>query len=312
MLHYDAWQGIKALAEYNSKQASHARVSLLFYLAMRASSEYIWGSLENIAADNALSKEACGRLMRDLENVGAIELTPHHEIPPHIRAMIETSYALKPAKKVWRVTGTFCIEDVTYQYLYKGDGASNVGKPNNPNIGNSKYWKSQPNIIEIKDKEDKEEKITTLSDAHASGEETQLPTAKPKRTVISRKSPEYIAIEAAVQSKIYHGGSLDMQGGTICSYLVIKQITPTMVEKFVLWWKAKYPNADVPRQIQREKGTDNFQGKFVSRLEEWLLTTQAKTKAPTPGSEAPPSPVLPVLSAETIAANVAMLKGGAK
>lgn len=114
----------------------------------------------------------------------------------------------------------------------------------------------------------------TLPDTKASDGEISKPIA----TKVSRTSPEYKALEAVVKAQIYRGASLDFQAGAMIQYLVIQQATPEKLAKFIGWWRLTYPTAEIPRQIQRIAKTDNFQGKFVTRWEEWQLKFKPKPK----------------------------------
>lgn len=148
-----------------------------------------------------------------------------------------------------------------------------------------------------------------LDSLEESQKENPLPDAKasdvPTATKVSTKSPEYKAIEAAIKAKVYNGGSLDMQGGILCQYLVIQKATPETLQKFIQWWRGQFPNAAVPRQIQRTKGADTFQGKFVTRWEEWQIAIKPKPK---PIREAPPP--LPELGDSQRRAQADLLRKG--
>lgn len=140
----------------------------------------------------------------------------------------------------------------------------------------------------------------TLPDAEASDSDTPKPSA----TKVPRNSSEYKALETVVQRVIYKGASLDFQGGTLIQFLVIQKATPDTLIKFVNWWKEQYRNADVPRQIQRIAKTDNFQGKFVTRWEEWQLQFKPKPKP----EEKPIVDPLPNLTDEERRAMLATLR----
>lgn len=119
---FDAWKGFEPLIKYNSKRGSHARVVVLMTIALVSSSGYFWDEIAKLAEATALSRGEAGRIIKDLEAVGAIVLVPHREIPPHIRKLIEVRYPLPPNKKVWRVTGSYTIADQTYKYEWTGSG----------------------------------------------------------------------------------------------------------------------------------------------------------------------------------------------
>lgn len=202
MLDFMAYKGIKALAQYNSKKASHARVLTLFYVSMRAATGYFWGEIENMANDLALSRTETGRFMRELESCGALELISHSKLPPHIRQKIQKDYDLKPAKKVWRVTGNFVIAGTTYIYEGSGNGGAptneikgeqspNVGISNILNVGISKCQDSQHNSLNIeeKDKKEKEDSLSTPANAVSMGAAETSSTIQPE----PQAQPEPIA-----------------------------------------------------------------------------------------------------------------------
>lgn len=274
---FTAWEGFKPLAEFNSQRASHARIVILIYIALRSSSGYFWGEIKTVADDTSLTRGEAGRLIKDLENVGALETIAHTDIPKHIKKLIETQYKLRPAKKVWRVTGEFSVAGVTYTYEYTGDGGSNVGKVNIPNVQSPNCSLSDHNRVE-ESKDESSKDSAALPAALPPAEDS-----KPTRTSVSTKSPEYLALEAVVKERIFLGAPLDFQGGTICTYLVIQKATPVDVSAFCTWYTTE-KTADLPREIMRTKGTDEFIGKFPSWWKTWELNHKT---APTPAAPAP-------------------------
>lgn len=179
---FNAWEGFAPLAQYNSKRASHARVLVLMYIALRSASGYFWGEVETVAEDNVLSRGEAGRLIKDLEAVDALELIPHNKIPDHIKKLIETDHALKPAKKVWRITGAFIIAEKRYEYEWTGTGGAkkqslNVQKVNILNVQNPECSLSEHNSIDIKEKEEREK--DSVAPTVATTTAAQLPTLTP-------------------------------------------------------------------------------------------------------------------------------------
>lgn len=252
MLLQSSWQGIAALTAYRTN--SHVRHTILTYLACRARYGYFWGSRETIAKECNCSLRAASEMMQDLEAIGAISQIPHDDLPAAIRKHIEKHYPLQPAKKVWMLNDSYTINGVVYQYLYTGDGGdkSNVTLRNNYN--------SSPNIESIK--EEKKENQRT-DDANASSHATPEPQpAKEKPTPVKRSSPEYKAIEEQIRTHMYQGGTMDFNAGNICAYLVLRNSNPALVAQFIAWYKAGHPDADIPRDMKRIKGTDQFIGKF--------------------------------------------------
>lgn len=236
-----AWRGFKPLAQFNSKRASHARVLILLYMSQRSASGYFWGEIQTIADDVVLTRGEAGRLVKDLEAVGAVELTPHKDIPPHIKTLIETEYTLPPNKKVWRITGFFTIAEAVYWYEWTGDGGANVGKVNIPNGDNPNSSLSEHNRVQSKDLI-----------------EPNLVT----RTTVKRKSDAWQAIEAVVKTDIFGIESIGIMGGTICDYLWLRGATPARVVEFRRWY-FNQGNNQMVWQITRQKGTDHFDGKFT-------------------------------------------------
>lgn len=162
-LDYAVCEGIAALADYNNPtRPSHARVTLLFYIALRSASEYFWGSVENTAKWTAMNPSTAGQLFRDLEDVGAIAPVPIAKIPDHIADRIKQQMKVKvipPAKKVWRYTGVFCINGITYQMKRESEGGDLIpDSPNNSNLGSPNNWLTQDIIKEESKDKDKEKK----------------------------------------------------------------------------------------------------------------------------------------------------------
>ena len=148
MISYKAWLGLKPLTEFPPK--SHARITVLFYVAFRAYSGYFWGSIEKTAFNCSCDPETAGRSIGDLEAVGAMILTPHNSIPPHVMEQIKKTYpgGLPPAKKVWRVTGVFTIEGKQYEYKVTGDGgesADDMPAPSNNGLSDNRI--NPPNVV---------------------------------------------------------------------------------------------------------------------------------------------------------------------
>lgn len=172
-------EGIAALADYNNpKRPSHARVTLLFYIALRSASDYFWGSIENTAKVTAMNPSTAGQLFRDLEAIGAITPVPIAKVPEHIAERIKKQLhvdVIPPAKKVWRYTGVFVINGITYHMKRESEGGDLIiGSPNNPNLGSPNNWLTQDIIEEEYKDKDKEKKETTLADVHTSAHETSL------------------------------------------------------------------------------------------------------------------------------------------
>ncbi len=130
---FDAWRGFNPLIKYDSKRGSHARVVVLMTISLTATSGYFWGELAELADATVLSRGEVGRLVKDLEDIGALKYIPHSKIPDHIRPLIETKYPLPPNKKVWRVTGEYTIDNTLYKYEWTGTGL-NVQKADISNV----------------------------------------------------------------------------------------------------------------------------------------------------------------------------------
>ena len=152
-------------------------------------------------------------------------------------------------------------------------------------------------ILYIQESTVKQESTTkekTLSDAHASGEETQLSTAKPTNEktpahlTAKRSSQEHKFISTIITEQIYNNGTLDLNHGNICDWLYIWYepiITEKLIEQFVKWYFGK-GNTVMVRQIKRVKGIE-FQGKFCYWFDMFLDELKPKTAAAALPTELP-------------------------